>query len=816
MATTSIPKGDKAREAVDALKGYVYQIYQSALAWIELNPEEFLFLEVAEDYAVLAENALNAVQVKGTGHNVTINSDDIVASIDSFVELQQRNPELRVKLRHLTTSKITKEKSAKHRIGDTPALESWRKLAKTGDISPLRKILNASKLSKKTKDYIYELNDKELREKFLKRIHFDCGALDSKYLRLQVRAKLSKLIIDRGGVNSQVDNCLNSILVTLLHKATQKEERFVDRNMLEEFVEKATHIPVNRAQLEVQNQLIIKALSATVSQDTNLIAARISKPSAINEVPLPKVVANRTDYINNVASSLDQFGFSWIYGAAGVGKTVGAKIVAQRIGGNWVSINVRGLNSDQVNVVLSGAVDSLTEQSINGFLVDDFECSFEPHIIDKLLFLKAMCNNADILLVFTSSREPSTDFLYSANLLSSIGIKFEEFSEQDIREILVGLGMDSSNWAKYIHIISGGGHPQLAIAAIQSMQDNNWDINELKTLNSLIVGNTAIDQVRSRTRERLLNDLPESARRLLERLSLKIGSFRKSFVLDMAQIEPLVSDGGIIFDRLIGSWVDQQERDRFALSPLLTNFAINTLTDEEKRNIHFEIANSLIKERTLNPIDANSALLAAWTGKNKQVIALLCKAVFSTDHNELEMISTYLMMFTFMKTDSFAYEDDPVVSQMARGAQLVLVCHEEKSKNDVQKVIDMFEVESERVQDEVMRASMNILVYSKVLLSRPKFGALPNFWELVRKLNNVLENQDNIHSPKVRWEETPQEIDGRSVVGFMFVNQVQQLKLINELLCVFEFLDTCAQKFRDKLLKSYDNPDFPRDCPKPS
>ena len=97
MATIQTPEDDKAREAVDALNGYVYQIYQSALAWIELEPEEFLFLEVAEDYAVVTVDALNAVQVKGTAHNVTINSDDIIASIDSFVDLRRKNPELEVK-----------------------------------------------------------------------------------------------------------------------------------------------------------------------------------------------------------------------------------------------------------------------------------------------------------------------------------------------------------------------------------------------------------------------------------------------------------------------------------------------------------------------------------------------------------------------------------------------------------------------------------------------------------------------------------------------------------------------------------------------
>ena len=78
MDIVPIPKGDVAREAIDALRGYVYQIYQSALAWIELEPDELLFLEVAEDYTVVASNALKGVQVKETGHSVTINSDDII------------------------------------------------------------------------------------------------------------------------------------------------------------------------------------------------------------------------------------------------------------------------------------------------------------------------------------------------------------------------------------------------------------------------------------------------------------------------------------------------------------------------------------------------------------------------------------------------------------------------------------------------------------------------------------------------------------------------------------------------------------------
>ena len=808
MATPPIPKGDETREAIDALRGYVYQIYQSALAWIELESEEFLFLEVAEDYAVAADGALKAVQVKGTGHNVTINSDDIVASIDSFVELRQKNPELQVRLRHLTTSMIGKEQSAEYRIGDTPTLKTWRKLAKAGDVKPLRKILDASKLSKRTKNYIRELDDTEFREEFLKRIHFDCGALDSKFLVSELRSKLLKQVTERGGSNSQVDGCLSSILMTLLQKATQKEERVVDRITLEELLERATQIPFNRAQLEALYQLINKALAASIPETTNLVATRLAEPRPIDEVPLPAAIARRTIQIDKIVSSLTQYGISWIFGAAGVGKTIGAKIAARRLGGNWAGINLRDLNAEQVGLVLSGAIDRLTELEIDGFLIDDLECPFEPHIVDMLLYLQVICDRKDLLLLFTSSRPLSPDFLFSANLSASIEQKLEEFSEHDIREILAGLGVDNTSWAKYIHVVSGGGHPQLAVAAIQNMQNNWWDTTEFRTLNSLIVGNTAIDQVRARTRERLLRELPEGNRRLIERLSLKSGGFKRSFVLDMAQIAPTVSDGGIVFDQLIGSWVDQQEQDRFALSPLLSNFAISTLTDEQKREINFEIAKSLIKEQSLDPVEANSALISAWSGKNTQVIVHLCIAVLRAGQNDLEVIAPHLMMFTLMRTDTFAYEDDPAVSQMFRGAQLLLLCHEEGRRERIREVLDRFEAESDLVEHEAARNLMALLVYAKLLLSTPKFGAFPNFWGLVRKLDALLENQDKGLPPELLGAVVGHEMDGVPIVGFMFLNQSRQIKLINELLPAFEFLNSCGEELRQKLLKPYGKPDF--------
>jgi len=53
----TISEQDLGRQAVEAMRGYIYQLYSSAQAWLSLKEDETLLIEVAEDYAVAAANA---------------------------------------------------------------------------------------------------------------------------------------------------------------------------------------------------------------------------------------------------------------------------------------------------------------------------------------------------------------------------------------------------------------------------------------------------------------------------------------------------------------------------------------------------------------------------------------------------------------------------------------------------------------------------------------------------------------------------------------------------------------------------------------
>src|SRR5271155_357727 len=117
-----------SRRSGAALRGYAFQLYGSVLAWLALKEGEDLFIEVAEDYAVVAQDALNAVQAKETRASgaVTLNTTSVKDAINSLVDLTNRNPQRKVSVRYFTTSPIGLEQKTSDRICGRSGLEYWK------------------------------------------------------------------------------------------------------------------------------------------------------------------------------------------------------------------------------------------------------------------------------------------------------------------------------------------------------------------------------------------------------------------------------------------------------------------------------------------------------------------------------------------------------------------------------------------------------------------------------------------------------------------------------------------------------------------
>ncbi len=117
--------GDPKRQASNALRGYLYQIWNSVHAWLELADEEVLFLEGAEDFDIVDQEKAIAVQVKDTARNITLRSPAVIDAINHYWQLQDTHKDKRICFRFLTRSGIGIEKGKPFGPGIT-GLNLWR------------------------------------------------------------------------------------------------------------------------------------------------------------------------------------------------------------------------------------------------------------------------------------------------------------------------------------------------------------------------------------------------------------------------------------------------------------------------------------------------------------------------------------------------------------------------------------------------------------------------------------------------------------------------------------------------------------------
>jgi hypothetical protein len=251
---TGPPQGDPVGQAVASLRGYAYQIYVSAVAWLKLTDDEELYLEVAQDYAVAVHDALAAVQVKDVEATVTIVSEGARQAIDDFVDLVTRNPGRRVTLHFLSTAGIGRERAAEHRVGSEPTLHYWTKVASVAEVAPLREILNKVSLSNAARAFIAARSDEELLNHLIRRISWDCGSPPLDQIRRELEDQL--VLYGAGQLKIPADEARQKsapIIQHLLAKAVSPEasKRKLTSADLLSLLDTASRVSLPRADVDI-------------------------------------------------------------------------------------------------------------------------------------------------------------------------------------------------------------------------------------------------------------------------------------------------------------------------------------------------------------------------------------------------------------------------------------------------------------------------------------------------------------------------------------------------------------------------------------
>ncbi|WP_102033132.1 hypothetical protein [Sinorhizobium medicae] len=602
---------DPAREAVDSMRGYSYQVLRSIEAWLDLGEGQVLFLEGAEDLDRIGSSAALVEQVKDTAGSgsITLRSPNVIAAIGNFWQHSERNLSTAIYFRYLTTSGIGRERGEDLPL-PSPGIEIWEQVRR----SPSEATSLAQ--AKVIQDFLAtrdELPQSLLHflknapvEAFISRIVEPFEWVTSQPGEAALRARLETRILELGEGRGITAASAGSVLAKLHMEAwanvTDKNRPPLRRGDFLRILDAAGQVGVPLPQLLA----LMKQLTGQAAEQTPVahVDAAIVKPPRP-----PRRWLSRPRLESAMREAL--FGGTvLIHGSTGMGKTILASAAAQfspALG--WMDL--RDLAQPAVGARLAYASRFVEEQSSAITIVlDDLDAGGDPRsLLAGLDRLTASLKAKKGGLLITSANRLPWRIAASVQLSDDRTFAAPSFEAEEISAYLVEAGCpagDAETWSKII-FASTTGHPQLVDARIAALQQQSWPKPSI--VEWLSPPSELVD-VRAEAR-RMVSALPADERELLCRASLVIGRISRARLVAVGQISPPLAEPGNTIDRLTGPWLEVTDTSDLRVSPLLRNLGIDTHGQSWSTEMHGSIAWAWLADRSLSASDVSTLLMHA-------------------------------------------------------------------------------------------------------------------------------------------------------------------------------------------------------------
>ncbi len=683
-------KIDPNRDATDSIRGYVYQAYQSVLAWMELKENEILVLEGAEDFDIHNDYSVTTTQVKDVSGNLTLRTQGVVDSLNNFWDCCEKNPEHVIALRFLSTAEAGQEQGSPFGSGQK-GLEYWKRAESDQfDTSLLRAFLLQLKLNPSLAAFTQEASDDKLREKLIRRIKWDLSNSPREALQYIIEDKL-KIHGLKLGINSyyscQALPHLLKKVADLLSTKGMKELRLSD--FISSF-DDATTVAIPRSEIDAMSggsnlhQLAARFDLAELARLTTG-APIIGRPMPIVDGGIP-----RTAIVSTLAKLLRDQHVIFLFGSSGLGKTNLASLLTNNVGGNWGWAGFRSMQPGQIKDILTRAAFEMNLARLPPFLVlDDVDLSQVALFEREFISLVFSIINANGLVIVTGPMRPPLQLLPKIWKSESCEVSVSYFDEIEVEEMVRGHGLSDgkhlSAWARTIWFTTSG-HPQLVHARVRTLSAKGWPSIELSDLTKP----EDVERVRSEARDRLVKEFPsENTRLLAYRLSLTNGAFSRETALAVAETPPPTKLPGESFDALVGPWVEREGENRYRVSPLLTGAANNVLSGTEIKIVHGAIARSILSRNSINQFELSTAFFHAFMAKDTTVLTKLAYTIITTEIKASYQLHDVMSWFALvgLKNGQMIFPENPSVDFFLRMAQYKLIC----CAHDSNKAIDVIE-----------------------------------------------------------------------------------------------------------------------------
>ena len=802
----SAQKGDAARQAVHALRGYAYQVVAATLAWLNLADDGYLVLEVAEDYAIMANGALQPVQVKDTARSgsVTLVSESVVKAIESFVSFANRYADRQIEFLFVTTSEIGTERAITERPARIAGLEYWRRIgaraSREEEIDPLRAILQSDKFPESVRMFCTERDNEALRRDLIQRIKWECGKGDLSWIREELEAGLVVLGRDRFHLPAPEARRLADHLIYEVLKRSIEESpsnRVLSRADLYSAIEAETQLTVPRAAMEsVFARAALSHVGVLSGDSQAVIEARWLVDGAV--LRDPEGMIRRSGVESEVSSALRGFGISVLIGASGLGKSIVARAVAGRNPRGFAVADFRNADSDESRHRLDMIFARIGGLRSSVLIFDDMDCIDSQQVALHLARVIDASRRHNCEVILTCHRSPAWSVLAQAGVDRRCAVNCLYFTEEETCRLVACNGGDPATWGRVAFLLGSGGHPQLTHAFVNGMMARGWPVEEIENIIKTGLRSKDIAAAREAARRYLVSALPEGTRQLLYRLSLTSGAFGRSLALAIGDVPAAVPQTGECLDQLVGPWIETVGEDRFRVSPLASDFGRQLLSPVEQKKVHGTFAVRLADNRTIDASDVDTMMMHSIAGRVPQILVGIAQSVLRANAHTLEMLAEHLYLFRFAKVDEPMYPEDPKTSWILKLAQFKLsaAAGDGKRVSDIVTALfrDVVRLPSED------RDSLEVLALLVVLCTVGIANYLDGWLPLLQRLKSTVEANGYLQTLTSEFQNNP----GLNLFGGLFSIGIANLDSVRRLEYFINELDQLDESERELWLTPID------------
>lgn len=661
--------GDAARQAMDSMGGYDYQILRTVEAWLQLGVDGKIYIECAEDYDVMQPEGAVTTQVKNSPANITLNSEDVREAIRNYWTLAERNAgRERIGMRFLTRGSIGREQKS---ALEHPGVLVWRRAAAGDDAAAMlvRDHLLGQGGSDSFLNFLRTADAEHLREDLLSRIE---------WVTDEPSAEVSRLVINRLAMNMgrsanippgicerAVPGFLDHCRQAAIKKEPELRSLTLDDARL--VFERYTSVAVSITQSLAGSMGMLMGVSSRGAQTPIAFTAVFD-----GELPeLPVEWMPRAQFVAHVKSELLANGAVLVVGAEGEGKSTAANLVARTLSGAfWMDLR-GGDEAISAAAIENAIVLTRSAKPVHCLVLDDVPAAqgVSDVLWGRLKILIDSCRRSAIPLMMTSKGVPADSVDPRFQAAGAPTVPVPRISEPELISYLEQLGCDdtrSEGWARMTLAHTGSGHPKLVHLAALELRDRGWTA---ASVSEFVAAPKSVQEARVAARRQASKNVPLPDRELLFALTLTTSPFGRDVALQLAA-RLKIDEPGAAFDRLDGRWVERIGKMLYRATPLLNGQAPEVWADEKVRQTHGLFFDAYIATKTISPPQAMTLILHALQARDgRRLVGFLASLSMGIESTEGLIEALELLVHFGAEDGTRAIDFDPQASMLMRYLQ---------------------------------------------------------------------------------------------------------------------------------------------------